>query len=248
MTSVFDPQHKLVTSPAFAPSILGLLRLLLAVYTTVTAIFVLVWEIVKTHNGDGYFSYFTDLSYIGLSAYFWAAAVQTVVYSRRHDEKHYPLQIWPRPLQFLHLLLYSTIATYPILVTIVFWSLLSSSSTFENPYSAWSNISRHALNTVFALFEILLTNAEPLPWIHLPFLVVMLGGYLGVAYITHATQGFYSYSFLDPAKGRGRLAIYVVGIALAECILFVAVRGVCILRQRLIARRARSDMQQFDLS
>jgi len=253
MASIFDPHHKLVTSAVFSPPKLASLRLLLAIYTTTTAIFILVWEIVKTHNAKSYLSYFTDLSYIGLCAYFWAAAVQTALYARR-NEKHYPLQKWPRFLQFLHILLYSSITTYPILVTIVFWSLLASSSTFDSPYSAWSNISRHAMNTAFALFEILLTNAGPPPWLDLPLLVVMLGGYLGVAYITRADQGFYAYSFLDPAKGKGRLAIYIVGIALAECIVFVVVHVICSLRERIIARRARSHayaltaMEQFHIS
>lgn len=59
-------------------------------------------------------------------------------------------------------------------------------------HAGWSNISEHALNSAFALFEILLTNVAPMPWIHIPFLIVLLAGYLGVAYITFATQGFYS--------------------------------------------------------
>ena len=50
------------------------------------------------------------------------------------------------------------------------------------------------MNTGYALFEILLTNAGPSPWWHLPVCIAMLACYLGVAYITHATQGFYSTS------------------------------------------------------
>ena len=57
-----------------------------------------------------YFSYFTHLSYIGLCAYFCAAGVQTFFYAR--SGKGYPLQSWPRALQYLHVLLYSTIVTY----------------------------------------------------------------------------------------------------------------------------------------
>lgn len=58
--------------------------------------------------------------------------------------------------------------------------------------AAWINISQHAMNSAYALFEITLTNAGPSPWLHLPLCVFMLACYLGVAYITHATQGFYS--------------------------------------------------------
>lgn len=48
------------------------------------------------------------------------------------------------------------------------------------------------MNSGFALFEILFAHAGPSPWIHLLPLLVVLALYLGVAYITFATQGFYS--------------------------------------------------------
>lgn len=59
-------------------------------------------------------------------------------------------------------------------------------------YEAWSNLSAHAFNSAYAVFEIVLTNINPIPWVHLPVCIVLLGGYLGVAYVTQATQGFYS--------------------------------------------------------
>ena len=41
----------------------------------------------------------------------------------------------------------------------------------------------------------------------------MLGGYACIAYITHATQGFYTYGFLDPQKHKpGVLAGILVGM------------------------------------
>ena len=135
---------------------------------------------------------------------------------------------------------------------------------------AFLNISVHALNTVIALVEVTLTNAPPQPWLHLPICVFMLACYLGVAYITYATQGFYStcllhfpspllpiptlptndrhathkhshssliaYSFLDPGKQRAKLAGYIVGVSVAECLAFVLVRGLTWARNRLSKR------------
>jgi hypothetical protein len=43
------------------------------------------------------------------------------------------------------------------------------------------------------------------------------------------------YNFLDPQKQHGKLAAYIVGIAVAECIIFAIVYGVCILREKLIS-------------
>lgn len=82
-------------------------------------------------------------------------------------------------------------------------------------------VSGHLLNSVFALFEVVFARTERPPWIHLPFLIVFLGGYLSIAYITYATQGFYTYDFLDPATGKGMVAAYCFGIAAAICIVFV---------------------------
>jgi hypothetical protein len=49
------------------------------------------------------------------------------------------------------------------------------------------------------------------------------------------------YNFLDPGKQHGLLAGYIVGVAVAECIIFVVVRGICVLRERISARRTRVD-------
>ena len=69
-----------------------------------------------------YLSYFTNLTYIGLVAYFWAASVQTIAFVLRR-RKSYPLQTWPRFFQLLHVLLHSTIivlrAFFRVIVTTV---------------------------------------------------------------------------------------------------------------------------------
>jgi len=221
-----------VTSPLFRPAILAAIRLAIAFYTFVTLLIVLIRDATVLHDAQSFFSYFTELTYIGICAYFWASGVQTALYARRPQSKSYPLQQWPRVLQFLHSLLWTTITTYPFIVTPVFWALLSDPSTFSTTFSVWENVSIHAFNSIFALFEVFLSNVGPQPWIHIPFLVLILGGYLGVAYITHATQGFYPYNFLDPNIEHARLAIYIVGIPASGIIVFLIVRAVCWVKKR----------------
>lgn len=62
------------------------------------------------------------------------------------------------------------------------------------------------------------------------FLVILLACYLALAYITHATEGFYPYSFLDPSKGGGRVTGYCFGILIAICVIFGIVWGAIWLR------------------
>ncbi|KAH8822948.1 hypothetical protein DL96DRAFT_1470179 [Flagelloscypha sp. PMI_526] len=223
-----------------SPFLLGSIRLLAGTYALLTVCVNLGFNVSLRRTGDSYFSYFTNLSLIGLVAYLIAAAVQTLCYWKRTREGRsgYPLvDKWPRPFLVLHMVLMSTIATFPIIVTIVFWSLLSTPAVLGTPYLAWSNVSQHILNTVYALFEIFMTNIPPLPWLHLVVCVVLLACYLGVAYVTYATQGFYTYEFLDPSEGP-ILAAYIVGIAVGEVIVFVIVRYVIALREKLVNRRA----------
>ncbi|KAL8734206.1 MAG: hypothetical protein Q9166_001692 [cf. Caloplaca sp. 2 TL-2023] len=93
--------------------------------------------------------------------------------------------------------------------------------------------SQHALNTVFAAFEIFLTRTSPPPPAHFPFLVILLALYLALAYLTHATAGFYPYLFLDPSKGSGKLAGYILGILAAACVIIGIVCAVIWIRKWL---------------
>lgn len=114
-------------------------------------------------------------------------------------------------------------------LVVVYWALLYSG--FSSPFSTWTNTSQHALNSVYALFEIVFPRTDPLPFINLVPVVVILALYLGLAYVTHATQGFYVYSFLDDKKNsRGVVAGYIIGILVASVIIFIIVRYLIVLR------------------
>jgi len=226
----FDPSLSYITSPFFSARVLGFIRLTLGIYALVTIVVDLVLSKTVDNDANQWFSYFTHLSYIGLCAYFLASGVQSFVYGRYGT---YPLRHWPKFLQFLHIWLYTTVATFSFIVTVVFWVLLSGPSTFQSPFYSWANISMHAMNSGHALFEILFTNAPLLPWLYMPLCVLLLAGYLGIAYITYANQHFYTYAFLDPKKEGPRLAAYIVGIAVGECIVYAIVYGIVFLRLKL---------------
>ncbi|KAI0909213.1 hypothetical protein F4823DRAFT_448850 [Ustulina deusta] len=232
-TGLWDPSHRFQTSWLVPPYVLFGIRLLISLYVFTTLLFNIGYECAHASLGGckasrANFSYFTVLSYWGLAFYFLVAAAHTFVYARRGTA---PLDTWARPLQYLHSLFYSSVTTFPFLVVIVFWALLSSPTTLSTQYSAWSNISQHALNSVFAFLEIALPRTRPSPWSHLPFLIFLLALYLALAYLTHATKGFYTYSFLDPSKQGALVAAYVFGIAIAICIIFAVVWALVWLRR-----------------
>lgn len=95
------------------------------------------------------------------------------------------LDSFPRPLQAAHALLVSTLTTYPLIVTIVYWLLLGNGTSFRTAYTSYSNMSKHALNLAVAVTDAVILSRAPMrPWWHLLAVVVMIASYIGVAYIT----------------------------------------------------------------
>ncbi|KAI9823677.1 MAG: hypothetical protein M1826_007646 [Phylliscum demangeonii] len=229
--------RRLATSWLLGPTALCMLRACFSLYAFVVIFVILGWQHQhgeREANGQS-FSYFTVLTYWGLAFYFLFAAVHSFSVARYGQAW---LERWPRPLQTLHSLWYTTIVTFPILVTVVYWALIYRGTGFLSAFDTWSNVSQHALNTVFALVEILIPATAPPPILHLLGLVGLLTLYLALAYLTHATQHFYPYSFLDPAEhGPGRVVLYVFGILVAISLIF-AVVWLLISARRWVTERA----------
>jgi hypothetical protein len=168
------------------------------------------------------------LTFWGIAFYFLFSAIHTFTYARTGTPL---LDRFPRPLQALHCLLYTTVAVFPFIVTLVYWIILFKGPWFDEVHSAWSNVSQHLLNSVFALFELLIPRTDPMPAVHMLWIIVVLALYLAVAYVTRATKGFYTYSFLDPGKQGGLVAAYVFGIAIGGLLAFGFAWGVVWVRR-----------------
>ncbi|KAE9980204.1 hypothetical protein EG328_000438 [Venturia inaequalis] len=202
----------------FSPTVLCILRATFSAYIFACIITFLVMDGLK--GGAGYFfSYFTDLTFFGLAFYFAFAALHSGSYARTGTPL---LARWPKFLQILHSLFYSTITIFPFLVTIVYWGIIFSG--FADRTGVWRNISAHGLNSVFALFEITFARTEKTPWLHIVPLILILAGYLGVAYLTLHNSGFYVYDFLDETThSKAIVAAYILGVLAAIIIIFVIV-------------------------
>lgn len=262
----FDPNHTFTTSWLLPPLVLSLLRLLIFTYCAATVLTSWIYDGVHARAfliGQD-FSYFTSLTFWGILFYMLVAGVHTLVYARRGRSW---LDTWPRWLQALHSFYYTTVVTFPILVTIVYWAVLYDGPWFPVIFDGWSNvrfvsitesyismpecltcnsiqISRHALNTLFCLVEIVLPATNPPPMLHVVGLIFILLLYLGLAYLTHATQGFYVYDFLDPATGSGKVTGYCFGIFAGILVIFFVVWGLIWTRRRFtrLGKRSRRDL------
>ncbi|TQN74998.1 hypothetical protein CSHISOI_00411 [Colletotrichum shisoi] len=218
----------------------------MSLYIFVVRFFIIGWTCSHSVFGGcedvrASFSFFTVLTYWGLGFYFLISAIHTFTYARSGSPL---LERFPRPLQALHAFYYTTVVTYPFIVTIVYWGIIYKGPWYPEQFDAWSNISQHGLNTAFALFEIVIprTSAAQLEWVHMLWLIIVLALYLALAYVTYYTQHFYPYTFLDiEANGSGKVAAYIVGIAVAGIIFYLIAKGLIWLREWVTERKLGMD-------
>lgn len=231
----FDPTYRFSTSWLLPPTALFAFRALLSLYSFTTIFTIFGWYgshglVEASHRS---FSYFTNLTYWGLAFYFAFSAAHTVSYWLTGAPL---LARWPQVLQALHSIFYSTVIIFPWLVTIVFWALLYSG--FDSKFTAWTNVSQHALNSVYAFLEITIPRTEPPPFIHILPIIFILAMYLGLAYLTYDTEHFFVYDFLDNKKhSPGSVAGYCIGILVGAIIIFLIVRCLIMLRVWLTEKK-----------
>ncbi|KAH6642391.1 hypothetical protein C7974DRAFT_420685 [Boeremia exigua] len=250
-TGSFDPSNTFVTSHFVSPLTLACIRATLCVYSFTTIIVSYSWLANNTANiglkdvnigsytiqqseaaiGQS-FSFFTYLTFWSLGFYFLVSSMHTFVFALKESTW---LHNWPKSLQLMHSLYYSCVTSMPFLVTVVFWGTMNSgwpSGRFEQ----WINISVHGLNSVFAIVEILLPATETPPISHLSVVLLILSTYLGLAYLTRYTQGFYVYEWMNPAHGNVSIILHVLGYAAGITAIFFMVSGVIRLRNMFIER------------
>lgn len=113
--------------------------------------------------------------------------------------------------------------------------------------SSNSQISQHALPPFLSLFETILSTTLPPHLLHLPFLIFLLALYVSLAYLTNATQGFYTYSFLDPHENSsGIVAGYCFAILAGVIIIFLLVWLMHWVRQRVVGGRVKWSGKDFE--
>jgi hypothetical protein len=247
----FDLSYTFVRSHFVSPLVLACIRALLCIYSFTTIITCYTWLANETatvslkdvnigsytiQQGDAAigqsFSFFTYLTFWSLGFYFLISSIHTFMYAfcRRTW-----LHNWPKPLQLAHSLYYSTVTSFPFLVTIVFWGTMNSGWP-AGRFEQWMNLSVHGLNSVFAIVEIILAATEPQPWNHLSVVLLVLSGYLGLAYLTRETQGFYVYEWMNPAHGNWSIILHILGYAGGMIALFVLSRYAIVARNALVMR------------
>jgi hypothetical protein len=250
-TTGFDPNMTFVRSHFVSPVVLGSIRAVMSLYSFTTIITCYTWLAHKTAtiklkdvNIGSYtiqqsedaigqsFSFFTYLTFWCLGFYFLISSVHTFMYAFRQRTW---LHKWPKALQLAHSFYYSSVTSFPFLVTIVFWGTMNSGWP-AGRFEQWINISVHGLNSVFAVTEIVISATAPPPVTHLSVVLLILSAYLGLAYLTRYTQGFYVYEWMNPAHGNVSIILHILGYAAGIIAIFFIVRYAIVARNMLAAK------------
>jgi len=128
-----DPEFRLVTSPWVTPRVLFLVRFTMASYAIVAGVVDLSFNVFVLDSASHYYAYFTRMSYIAITIYLAVATLNTWSFDRSLQRARralvakpsYPFQTSPRPVRFLYMFWWTTVATFPPLVTTLFWLLLA---------------------------------------------------------------------------------------------------------------------------
>ncbi|KAJ3055712.1 hypothetical protein HK097_009597 [Rhizophlyctis rosea] len=205
------------------------------------------FQAAKTRQAWVYFSYFTNLSWLGLTIYFLLFAFLSFRYVQTGTSKFF--QNLPKPVRWLIWNIYVLAAVYPWIVVIIFWSLLSGELVRNGDAMAWwTNINVHLMDLVFMLIELFLARTPMFAsqW-PIPIAVGLL--YLAWAHVQNAAfsdepwvvgnpaypHGWYPYSFLDVE--RSSAAMWYIIVIVLFILMFFVVFGVHRFRDRVTRKR-----------
>lgn len=226
----FEPD-RIVTSNLVRPLTLAILRGLVCLYTLI--VIVSVW--VTAESASDYLKFFTNLTYFGLVVYLVCSTIWSINYLRQ------PLTARATWLKsgspwwgYAHWLLYSTVVTYHFIVPLVYWSMLNVGAHMTT-LGHWQNYSVHAIDGVFALFE-LIFNRHFLQPRHSFVVAAVMVLYMLLTFVVRKTKGEWVYPFLDWDQGAICVAYYL-GIAVGLFVIYFLLLVVHKLRNRWLARR-----------
>ncbi|CAG8583317.1 1565_t:CDS:2 [Ambispora leptoticha] len=211
--------ERAVTSWFTTPLILLIVRSIFLIYSLITlATSIYLYDI----HGQLYLflTYYTNLGFIGLTAYFATAVVHSSVFMRYNVPKSLVLQ--PKMLTIAFWLLYDTIVLNHIVIPLVYWAFLAKTHTDEFGSSSHMGLvkfrtySMHGVDFFMMIVEVLLSRM-PLVSSHLIFVITVPILYIFEIWINYAINHTFPYEPLDWRRGKKVAGYYFGLLGIAIC-------------------------------
>ncbi|KAF9319293.1 hypothetical protein BG003_009503 [Podila horticola] len=176
---------------------------------------------------------FTNLSNIGLTAYYLTATYHSHDYVRRKNLDSLTKQHWF--LTSALWLLYASVVVFHIVVPAIYWGMLFDPNNTMDTLNQYVDYSHHGVDFACILFEMIL-NRMNLLYVHVLGPICMIILYMFLAWVYFAARGEWLYGFLDWSKG-GIAAAWYIGLLLIFGLLFIMQMFIHRGRDSLFARR-----------
>ncbi|SNX86667.1 uncharacterized protein MEPE_05376 [Melanopsichium pennsylvanicum] len=147
-----------------------------------------------------------------------------------------------RPLQFCHTLLVSTVSSFPLVVMVIFWTVLRGPAPLSDPYSAFANIGKHTLNYFLTMLDLVVLSRTSLrPWWHLIPIVAILGLYIGIVDITYKRYHVLVYGFFNVQQfGVPLVVLFCILIGVFAVVSFLLTQLLMLIREAVVAKVQKS--------
>ncbi|KAF8951165.1 hypothetical protein BGZ52_013320 [Haplosporangium bisporale] len=176
---------------------------------------------------------FTNLSNIGLTAYYLTATYHSHDYVRRKNLDSLTKQHWF--LTSALWLLYASVMVFHIVVPAIYWGMLFDPNNTMDTLNQYVDYSHHGVDFACILSEMVL-NRMNLLYIHVLGPICMIILYMFLAWVYFAARGEWLYGFLDWSKG-GIAAAWYIGLLLIFGLLFIMQMFIHRGRDSLFAKR-----------
>ncbi|GAK67093.1 uncharacterized protein PAN0_016d5319 [Moesziomyces antarcticus] len=172
-----------------------------------------------------------------------------LAYSRRTEFEigsRYPRswlsKSFSRPLQVCHTLLVSTVSSYPLVVMVIFWTVLKGPAPLGDSYSAFANIGKHTLNWALTMLDLVVLSRTPLrPWWHLVPILAFLGLYLGIVDITFKRYGVWVYGFFNVQQFGVPLVVFFCLLLAVFAVVSLLITQLLMLLREVVAAKVQKS-------
>ncbi|KAF9898083.1 hypothetical protein BX616_004516 [Lobosporangium transversale] len=179
------------------------------------------------------FTTFTNLSNIGLTAYYLTVTYHSYSFNRHRDLRSLTSQHWL--LTSALGLLYASVVVFHIVVPAIYWSLLFDPNNTMDTLNEYVDYSHHGVDFACILIEMIFNRME-LPWVYILGPISMIILYMFLAWVYFAVRGLWLYSFLDWSNGAMAAAWYIA-LLIGFALLFVLQKYIHQGRDRLTRSR-----------
>ncbi|KAF9976553.1 hypothetical protein BGZ73_008308 [Actinomortierella ambigua] len=161
---------------------------------------------------------FTNLSNIGLTAYYLAATWHSYKYTQTRTLSSLRGQHWF--LTVASWMLYGSVAVYHIVVPAIYWGMLFDPNNTMDPVNEYVDYSHHGVDLLCMVVELVFNRMDLFP-VHVlgPLFFIIL--YMFLAWVYFAARAEWLYGFLDWSKGPIAAGWYLGLLAVFTLLFFL---------------------------